>query len=242
MILVRIPPRLMLLSVLGLALMTTWLVTREMDKHQQEMRQRIAELQRQSQQPPKVVYVDKPEKPVESSPEFQAVLKPGYRAVSVPVDISNGSTRFMTPGSHVDIMAITGSGTDIDATAILSDVEVVAVGNAFQKSSAHGTSEPANSVTVSLMPKDAAKLLKAQVAGKLCLTLRSDRDHTPLAVSDLVKTEPPPARVKIPAPPPVAIAPQIRQIEPVKAQPAGPQVELWAGSRKDVVSFKKESP
>lgn len=241
MLLTRIPPRFMFLAIVGLALVTTWLVTGEMDKRQREMQTKIADLQRQKEVPPKVVFVDKPTAPVaQPQPEFQALLKPGYRAVSVPVDMSNGSTRFISSGSHVDVMDIVGSGKDIDAVPILSDVEVVAVGSSFQK----GTPSPeaAGSVTLAVSPQDAARLLKAQAAGKIFLTLRSDKDHMPLPVTDPLKVKPRPTPVIVSPSPQVIFppVPVVHERQTVKS-PAGSQVEVWAGNRRDVVSFTKET-
>ena len=92
-------------------------------------------------------------------------------------------------------------------------------------------------MTVAVTPSNAAKLLEAQVAGRLCLTLRSEKDRTPLPVSDLVKVEPP--AVRIPAPPVAAAIPLPAQ-HLVPIEHATPQIDVWSGSRKDVVSFKKE--
>lgn len=241
-LLTRIPPRLMICLILGLGIVTTWLVTGEMDKRQRDMQNKIIGLQKQNQASPHIVYVERPaQKAEQPHPDFQDVLKPGYRAVSVPVEISNGSTRFMTPGSHVDVVAIVGSGEETEVVPILSDIEVVAVGSTFQKNPAQPQADAAGSVTLSVSPADAAKLLKGQAAGKLCLTLRSEHDRTPLPTFDPLKAVPrdTPARVLPPPPPVVAASPPVNQAGTAKRQ-VGPQVEVWAGSHHDVVSFRKE--
>jgi Flp pilus assembly protein CpaB len=230
----------MIASVVGLGLVTTFLVTAEMDKHQRNMQGKIADLERQTNQPAKVVYVEKKESPDDhAQPDFQSQLRAGYRAVTIPVDTANGSTLFMTPGSHVDIMSIRGSGDRIEAAPILSDVEVVAVGSSFEKSAARTATSASSSVTVSVTPKDATKLLKGQVIGKLFLTLRSTSDRTPLAVSDFNKPEPKPTQIKLPLPPQMSAAAQpIKNIEPAVPTSVARQVELWEGNRKDIVSFQ----
>jgi len=238
----RIPPRIMLLTVLGFGLLTAWLVTGEMDKSQRSLLSKIDALQKKGAEQPKVVYVEAPAKPAEpATPDFQQVLKPGYRAISIPVDASNGSTRFMKPGSHVDVMAITGSGNETEATPILSDVEVVAVGSSFERGVSRASGEPSNSVTVSVQPRDAAKILKAQVAGKLYLTLRSDLDRAPLVTSDPTRAKPRTLPGIAPPPPVLTNLPSVTPaVKPTSHAPAaGPQVETWEGNRKDVVSFSR---
>lgn len=242
LILLRVPPQIMIVTVLGLGLGTTFLVTAEMDKHQRNMQGKLADLEKQANKPAKVVYVEKSSSPTnQHQPDFQTRLRAGYRAVTIPVDTANGSTLFMTPGSHVDIMSIRGSGDRIEAAPILSDVEVVAVGGSFEKGSAARAAVASNSVTVSVTPNDATKLLKGQVLGKLFLTLRSASDRTPLAVSDLNKPEPKPTQIRLPLPPQLsAVAQPTRNMQPA-LPPALRQVEQWEGARKDIVSFQRET-
>jgi Flp pilus assembly protein CpaB len=244
MMLMRVPPHAMFLLILALAASTAWSVTNLMDKQKHDYQGQLEGLLKKANEAPKVVYVNKePVKEQKVEPSFEATLKPGYRAVSIPVDNANSSAHFITPGSHVDIMVITGSGREAEATAILSDIEVVAAGNSFEKGTPRSASEPVGSVTVAVTPPDAGKLLRAQVAGRLYLTLRSEKDHAPLVVTDLRKAQSQVSRVSIPAPPPVALAlPAAKPIASKQPLPAPSlNVETWAGTKKDVVSFRKGS-
>ena len=185
---------------------------------------------------------------------FESRLKEGMRAVTFGVDNNSGVAGFVTPESHVDIIGMVGTGADTKASPILSDVEVIAVGQIYQKSPGQATSVPASSVTVAVSPEDANKLIKGILAGKLYLTLRNEKDHTPVATVDITslfpksqmaKSElaalPPPSGLP---PPPLPGAPDVGG--GMGAMPAAPppppplhEIEVWSGSKKDVLSVPK---
>jgi pilus assembly protein CpaB len=189
---------------------------------------------------------------------FESRLKEGMRALTFAVDNNTGVAGFVTPESHVDIIAMVGSGADTKAKPILSDVEVIAVGQMYQKNPGATTAVPASSVTVAVSPEDAEKLIKGIVAGKLYLTLRNDKDHTPVATVDVTSlfSKPPSAKADLAAlPPPSALPPP-----PLpggagggpdmggmpgamgSAPPPPPplhEIEIWSGSKKDVLSVPK---
>ncbi len=56
------------------------------------------------------------------------------RALTFGVDNNSGVAGFVNPDSRVDIIAMVGTGADTKAAPILSDVEVIAVGQLYQKS------------------------------------------------------------------------------------------------------------
>jgi pilus assembly protein CpaB len=185
---------------------------------------------------------------------FESKLKDGMRAITFGVDNNSGVAGFLFPESHVDIIAMVGSGADTKAQAILSDVEVIAVGQNYQRSPGQTTSVPASSVTVQVSPEDANKLIKAVTAGKLYLTLRNEKDHSPVPTVDITamyshgpsgKSElaalPPPTALP---PPPLPGAPDMGGLP--GAMPSAPppppplhEIEIWSGSKKDVLSVPK---
>jgi Flp pilus assembly protein CpaB len=112
-------------------------------------------------------------------------LTEGMRAISFGVDTNAGVAGYVVEGARVDILAIIGSGADINAQPILSDVEVLRVGPNQEKQVGPSSSSSATSFTVALAPTDAAKLAKAVAVGRLYLTARRDEDHTPLATVDI---------------------------------------------------------
>lgn len=185
---------------------------------------------------------------------FESRLKEGMRAVTFPVNNESGVAGFVAPESHVDIIAMVGSGAETKAKPILSDVEVIAVGQLFQRNPGTTTAVPSSNVTVAVTPEDAEKLIKAIVAGKLYLTLRNEKDHTPVATVDVtslfaksaVKGDlaslPPPSA--LPPPPLPGGGADLGGLPGgMGAAPPPPppmhEIEIWSGGKKDVLSVPK---
>ncbi len=105
---------------------------------------------------------------------FESRLKQGMRAVTFGVDNNSGVAGFLNPESHVDVLAMVGAGAETKASPILSDIEVIAVGQSYQRQAGATAATPASSVTVAVTPEDAQKLVKAVAASKLYLALRND--------------------------------------------------------------------
>jgi Flp pilus assembly protein CpaB len=108
-------------------------------------------------------------------------LRKGMRAISFGVDTNARVAGFIVPGAQVDILAKVGSGADIKAQPILSDVEVLAVGQNHEKRVGPRSCSSVTSFTVALVPTDVTRLAKAITVGKLYLTLRSAQEHTPVS-------------------------------------------------------------
>lgn len=108
-----------------------------------------------------------------------AVLQPGMRAVSVPINLTSGISGFVFPGDRVDIVLVhvykQGQGEgDRDKRAgetVLSDVRVLAV----DQKTDNKDNEPilARSITFEVNTKQAEILALAAEMGKLSLSLRS---------------------------------------------------------------------
>ena len=306
----RMPPALMLVLIVGLAVLITMMVTSNKAAQENQLKAREADLVAKMSAKGKVVYAikDIPEGstiPVEALEEkeieqnkipmdaltsaslaagriakygiqtgsivsqhdlaptgislgFEAKLKEGMRAVTFAVDSNSAVAGFVTPESHVDVIAMVGAGGDTKVAPILSDVEVIAVGQMFQKAPGGTASVAASSVTVSLSPEDSNKLIKAMTASKLYLTLRNDKDHTPVATVDVtslfvkpaapkadIGSLPPPSALP---PPPLPGAPDAGPMPmggPGGMAPMAPpppplhEIEIWSGSKKDVLSVPK---
>ncbi len=129
----------------------------------------------------------------------------------------------------------------------------------YQKAPGGTAAVPASSVTVSLSPEDANKLIRSITASKLYLTLRNDKDHQPVATVDVtslfvkpaapksdISSLPPPSALP---PPPLPGAPDAGPMPMggpggmmMNAAPPPPQlheIEIWSGSKKDVLSVPK---
>ena len=182
---------------------------------------------------------------------FDSRLKTGFRAVTFAVDNNSGVAGFISPESHIDIIGMVGSGADTKANPILSDVEVIAVGQTFQRSAGASSAVPASSVTVAVTPQDTTKLIKAVLASKLYLSLRNSTDHAPVATVDVTalynKTRT--AQVSnmnfaVPSPPPLPIQNGDDANDgprPALASADAPlrqnhQIEAWSAGKKDVIS------
>jgi len=302
----RMPPAVMLLVIIGLAVVVTMMVTGKVSESEKTYEARKAELEQKANAKGRVVYTIKDIQEGQTIPSyaletreieqakipadaitsaslasgrvakygistgqivsqhdlapqgislgFESRLKEGMRAVTFGVDNNSGVAGFVTPESHVDIIGIVGQGAETKASPILSDVEVIAVGQIYQKSPGQATAVPASSVTVAVSPEDASKLIKGILAGKLYLTLRNDKDHTPVATVDITSLFPKPQAAKselASLPPPSALPPPPLPGAPdagggpgaMSAAPPPPpplhEIEVWSGSKKDVLSVPK---
>jgi pilus assembly protein CpaB len=188
-------------------------------------------------------------RPMQMSTNFEGRIHDGLRALTFGVDTNSGVAGFIAPGSHVDILGITGSAENTKAAPVMSDVEVIAVGTTYQRAPGSTSANPAGSVTVAISPEDSIKLVKAISATKLYLTLRSDKDHTPIAVVDVRDLFPKhaqateiaslPEAMPLPPPPPqafsAATATDTKQGAVMQIPPQH-EIEMWSGSKKDVLS------
>jgi pilus assembly protein CpaB len=184
---------------------------------------------------------------------FEGKIKEGMRAVTFGIDSNAGVAGFISPGAHVDILCITGSAAETKAAPVLSDVECIAVGTTYRKAPGETQATQASSITVLVNPDDAEKLVKAVTAGKPYLTLRNEKDHSPLATVDITALFPKPPKAdesggevasSLPPPslppPPLPGAPAPTGDPGMANAPPPPppmhEIELWSGSKKEVLS------
>jgi pilus assembly protein CpaB len=107
-----------------------------------------------------------------------AVLRPGMRAISVPVTATSGISGFVFPGDQVDILithqlAGTG-GNDAQhkaAETVLHDVRVIGIDQKLDSKS--GEALVAHTATLEVTPKQSEMIAVASEIGKLSLSLRS---------------------------------------------------------------------
>lgn len=188
---------------------------------------------------------------------FDAKLRQGMRAITFGVDTNTGVAGFINPDSRVDIMSMVGSGSETKVAPILSDVEVIAVGQMYEKQPGGAQAVPANSVTVAVNPEDAQKLVKGVAASKVYLSLRSHGDHSPVVTVDVTslfprkETEGPTtiaaAQIELPPPPPTmpnaptledpALNPGIPSPSAEAIRKANHEIEVWNGGNKQVVEM-----
>ena len=133
-------------------------------------------------------------------PIMSAQVKDGMRAISIHIDDVSGVAGFILPGDHVDIVLTRGAGADLVNDLFMQDVEVLGIDQLSDQKSDKPT--VGRTATVEVTPEQAQKLILAQQAGTLSLSLRAmaASDNLPaahLAADELVA----PARPKSAAPP-----------------------------------------
>jgi pilus assembly protein CpaB len=112
-----------------------------------------------------------------------AVVEPGKRAVSVPIDATRGVSGFVFPGDYVDVL-LTFKREIVNADAetavnevryfsqtLLTDVRVLGIDQAVHNEG--NQAKVARTATLEVMPKQAEKIAVALEFGELSLSLRS---------------------------------------------------------------------
>jgi pilus assembly protein CpaB len=128
---------------------------------------------------------------------LSSLVKPGLRALTIPVDESSAAAGMLSPGDLVDLLLVTrGNEATAGAPAVrplLQAVAVVATGQqlrrrrsgagadrgADESQSAAGTY---STVTLHVRAEDAERILLAQRLGELAVLLRPESDTEPTAL------------------------------------------------------------
>jgi pilus assembly protein CpaB len=126
-----------------------------------------------------------------------AVLDPGMRAVSVPVDEASSNAGLIFPGDRVDLILTQtiepngeSAGSRRVSETVLQDVRIIAMGRELtSEGGADGEGgKPARTATLEATPAAAEKVALVTELGKLSLSLRS------LAIADTSRPAPTGAR------------------------------------------------
>ena len=126
-----------------------------------------------------------------------AVLKPGYRAVTIPVTPSSSVAGFIFPGDFVDLLAtlkIVDEGKDKDAKTtdrhaaetVLQNLKVLALDQRLDDQSKEVA--VAKTATIEVTPKQAEIIAVVAEIGKLSLALRSLPEDEAQVASDIGHT------------------------------------------------------
>ena len=118
-----------------------------------------------------------------------AVLRPGYRAVSVPVTVTSGIAGFVFPGDHVDVLlthnlpvAIEGGLERRAGGTVLRDIRVLALDQKVDVKPAEAAVP--RTATIEVTPKQSEIVAVVVEMGKLSLSLRSLQRDEPLTPED----------------------------------------------------------
>ena len=111
-----------------------------------------------------------------------AVLDPGMRAISVPIDEAAGNAGLIFPGDHVDLILTQSieaagdpAGSRRVSETVLEDLRVIAIGRRLKDEGgeeAAGGKQP-RTATLEATPEAAEKIALVNELGKLALSLRS---------------------------------------------------------------------
>ena len=107
-----------------------------------------------------------------------AVLEPGMRAVTVPINTSSGVAGFVFPGDRVDLLltaeiknADDGSGKRFATETVLTKLRVLAMDQ--RVNDIENTPKVSKTITFEVTPKQAEMIAVADKLGQLSLSLRS---------------------------------------------------------------------
>jgi len=114
-----------------------------------------------------------------------AVLRPGMRAISVPVTVTSGTSGFIFPGDQVDLLMTfkvppTSLGGDASTAGnfehkavetVLHNIRVIAIDQRLE--SKPGEAVPARTATFEVTPKQSEIIALASTIGDMSLALRS---------------------------------------------------------------------
>ncbi len=122
---------------------------------------------------------------------FSSQLNEGMRALTFPVDDESSIAGMLAPGDHIDIFFTTTSNNESVTLPLLTNIPVIATGIRTVTNAAYledrRDASSYNTVTVSVLPEDAAKITHAQDAGKITITLRQPKDNAPIQVARITK-------------------------------------------------------
>jgi pilus assembly protein CpaB len=118
---------------------------------------------------------------------LSAVLRPGKRAVSVPVSTTTGISGFVFPGDQVDLIVTysvqevarpgqTQQGPTLDhkvSETVLRDIRVIAIDQKLDAAKAGEANANLKTATLELTPKETEIVALASEMGKMSLSLRS---------------------------------------------------------------------
>jgi pilus assembly protein CpaB len=118
-----------------------------------------------------------------------AVLRPGYRAVSVPVTVTSGIAGFVFPGDHVDVLLTHNLPMPVDGGlerraggTVLRNIRVLALDQKVEIKP--GDSAVPRTATIEVTPKQSEIVAVVVEMGKLSLSLRSLQRDEPLLPED----------------------------------------------------------
>jgi pilus assembly protein CpaB len=124
-----------------------------------------------------------------------AVLSPGMRAVSVPINATSGNSGLIFPGDRVDLILTQtldgGDSTRRVSETVLPDIRIIAMGVETGDDPKQGQNhEKARTATLEVTPRQAESVALVTELGKLSLSLRSLANEEDKDMTASVEAEP----------------------------------------------------
>lgn len=115
-----------------------------------------------------------------------ALIKPGFRAFTIPTPPTEIKSGFLLPGHHVDVLLTLksqqgyGRQDNLDGTTVVlvGDVEIIASGKELAPPIGKERIDDLLSVTLQVTEEQALSLAMARTEGTLSLALRNSSDHS----------------------------------------------------------------
>jgi pilus assembly protein CpaB len=121
-----------------------------------------------------------------ANPVFSNTLENGNRALTTEVDEVNSISGMLRPTDHIDLM-VTARGANSSTTEttfpLLTNVEVLATGQVTRKRDGSDRSRTYTTITLSVSPEDAERIVVAKNSGKLTAVLRNPDDNKENAIA-----------------------------------------------------------
>ena len=117
-----------------------------------------------------------------ASTVFSSTLENGNRALTTEVDEVNSISGMLRPTDHIDLMATAhgrGASTAETTFSLLSNVEVLATGQVTRKGEGNNQPHTYTTITLSVSPADAQRIVVAKNSGRLTAVLRNPDDARP---------------------------------------------------------------
>lgn len=118
--------------------------------------------------------------PREAGAGLTVTIPEGMRAVSVKVNDVSSVAGFVTPGTHVDVIAVgspSGQGNSDVAKVFLENVQVLAAGQNVERDANGQPLQNITVVTLLVSPEDAQKLALASTESRIQFSLRNPMDQ-----------------------------------------------------------------
>lgn len=114
----------------------------------------------------------------ESAPtsDISAKIPPGYRAVTIEVNVTSSVEGWVRPGSRVDVIWASSIRGKPGVTTIVQNAKILSAERSVSGAPAEAGAPVPSTVTLLVTADDSKKIQLASTTGKLSLSLRGDRD------------------------------------------------------------------